>query len=429
MGAMNTIALLILWLAPACQEGWRDTHRVHLRNGNFIDGRLEQVGDKEILFRWSPTAVMRIKLMDIRGDGIEEIKIRTLHSEPKKVPIRETPPPVKDVPIPTDGVPTREGPAKPASDIDKLLTRLMSQPDMTYELLVKEVRALGNDGARAMIAELPAMDAQKSNLALVALDQMRDLPVEAEIRGLLEAKRADLRMAACNLLANRAATGSLRSIIAVLRDPAPQVRAAALMSLPAFNDVATLEPIANLAVDPDASVRARAFRSAEDLASRVSGDNDLAQRWLSLAGRGPSGALAEFAASFGRLAERAGDGFPAQEVRTRLTEMLNERDAAARGAAAYSLSAFKPGDPSADAILAVFNSEGDPKVVVSMCDSLGRLKIHKCIEPLIEKLKEESKEIKTAAQRALEKISGNTGLGSDYEKWKEWYDKNKGQNP
>jgi len=426
---MNIISLLVLCLAPACQEGWRDTHRVHLRNGNFIDGRLEQVGEKEILFRWSPTAVMRIKVMDIRGDGIEEIKIRTLHSEPKKVPIREIPPPVKEGPIPIVEVPTREGPARPQTEIDKLLARLMSQPDMTYELLVKEVRALGPDGARAMIAELPAMDAQRTNLALVALDQMRDLQIEREIAGLLDSKRADLRMAACNLLSNRGATGSLRSILALFRDPSPQVRAAALMAVPVFGDPTTLEPIANLAVDTDPAVRARAFRSAEELSARVSGDNDLAQRWLSLAGRGPSGALAEFAMSLGRLAERATEGFPSDEVRTRLVEMLNDRDAGARAAAAYSLSALKPADPSADAILAVFNSEGDPKVLVSMCDSLGRLKIHRCIEPLIEKLREDSKEIKMAAQRALEKVTGNTELGSEQEKWKEWFDKSKGKNP
>lgn len=429
MDVMNTLSLIILCLAPACQDGWRDTHRVHLRNGNFVDGRLEGVGDKEILLRWSPTALMRIKIMDIRGDGIEEIKIRTLHSPVTKVPIRETPPPVGDTPIPPVEVPTRDGAARPQSEIDKLFTRLMSQPDMTYDLLVKEVRALGPVGARSMIAELPSMDAQKTNLVLMALDQMRDLPIEAEIRGLLESKRADLRAAACNLLSNRVATGSLKSILALFRDPTPQVRAAALMAVPVFGDATTLEPVANLAVDPDASVRSRAFRSAEDLSSRVAGDNDLAQRWLSLAGRGPSGALADFASSLGRLAERANDAFPAGEVRVRLTDMLTDRDPAARGAAAYALSAVRPADPSAHAILSVFDSEGEPKVLVSMCDSLGRLKILKCIEPLIEKLRADSREVKAAAQRGLEKITGNTENGSDPDKWKEWFDKSKGQNP
>ena len=426
---MNTLSLLVLLLAPAFQDGWRDTHRVHLRNGNFIDGRPEQVGEKEILLRWGPTAVMRIKVMDIRSDGIEEIKIRTLHSEPKKVPFGEAPPPVKDVPVPPVKGPTPEGPARPASDIDKLLSRLMSQPDMTYEILVKEVRALGTDGAKAMIAELPAMDPQKTNLALVALDQMRDLEIEREIAGLLEAKRSDLRMAACNLLANRNATSSLRSILALLRDPTPQVRVAALMAVPVFNDPATLEPVANLAVDPDAHVRSRAFRSAEDLSARVEGDNDLAQRWLSLAGRGPAGALGEFASSLGRLGERSRESFPTEDVRARLTEMMSDRDPSARAAAAYGLSGLKPAEPSADAILAAFATENEPKVLVSMCDSLGRLKIFKCIEPLIEKLLEDTKDVKPAAQRALEKISGNVDFGSDYEKWKEWYDKSKAQNP
>ena len=426
---MNILTVLVLSLAPLCQDGWRDTHRVHLRNGNFIDGRLELVGDKEILFRWSPTAVMRIRLLDIRNDGIEEIKIRTLHSEPKKVPIRDVEAPVKGGPLPTDEPPVKDGPPRPATEIDKLLARLMGQPDMTFEILVKEVRALGPEGARSMIAELPAMDAQKTNLALVALDQMRDVPVEREIAGLLNAKRSDLRAAACNLLGNRNATSSLRAIVGLLRDPVPQVRVAALMAIPSFGDATTLEPMANLAVDPDGAVRARAFRSTEDLAGRVDADNELVQRWLSLAGRGPTAALGEFATSLGRLAERAKEDFPSDDVRSKLTEMMGDRDASARAAAAFALSAVRPAERSADAILAVFDTERESKVVVSMCEGLGRLKIYKGILPLIERLREESPEIKPAAQRNLEKITGRTDLGGDYEKWKEWYEQNKAQNP
>lgn len=423
---MNTIALLMLCLAPACQDGWKDTHRVYLRNGNFLDGRLEQIGDKDVLFRWSPGVLMRIKKGDIKGD-IEEIKIRTLHAPAGKVALKE-PEPIKGDPGVSDA-PLARDPAKAPSAIDKLFTKLMAQPDMTYEILVKEVKALGPDGARAMIQEMPYMDAAKTNLALVALDQMRDLPIETEIRALLESKRSDLRAAACTILANRGATGSLRSVQALLRDPVPQVRAGALMALPIFGDPSALEFIANLAIDPVPQVRARAIRSAEDLASRSSTDNDLAQRWLQLAGRGPAGSQGEIGASLGRLADRGNEAFPSDEVRELLEGMLRDREPEARSAAAFSLSSLKPAGASADVLLATLDSERDSRVIVSTCDALSRLRIFKTMEPLMEMLRGDNKEVRSAAQRALEKISGQTGFESDYDKWKEWFDKNRGQNP
>jgi HEAT repeat protein len=416
---MNTLLLLILCLAPALQDGWRDTHRVHLRNGNFLDGRLEQINDKEILFRWSPGVLLRIKVGDIRGD-VEEIKIRTLHSEPRKVAVR--PPPIETQPDVEPSTPEPRDPSKAPSEIERLFKRLMSRPDMTYEVLVREVKALGIEGARAMIAEMPSMDAQMSQLAIVAMDQMRELPVEREIRGLLESKRPDLRAAACNALANRGATDSMRAIQTALRDRSPHVRSAALMALPAFGDGSVLPAITELTIDQDPNVRARAFRSAEDLSSKAGLDNDLAQRLLSLSGRGPTGSVAESATALGRLADRSGEGFPTDDVRNALLDMMSMREPETRGAAAFALSSVKPPGPSADAVLDAMARERDPKAIVSMCDALGRLKIQKSLEPLIEKLRDDSKDVAAAARRSLEKITGQTEPGADYQKWREWYE-------
>src|SRR5688572_23595493 len=190
---MNTLTLLLLCLAPALQQdGWRDTHRVHLRNGNFLDGVLINATDKDILFRWSPGVLMRIKLGDIKGD-VEEIKIRTLNTAPRTVAVRDTAP--SDPPAAVDVKPPPRDPSKPPSDIEKFFDKLLAQPDMTFEVLAKEVKGLGVDGARAIIAELPTFDQQKTDLSFVALDQMRDLGIERDLRSLLDAKRPDIRAA------------------------------------------------------------------------------------------------------------------------------------------------------------------------------------------------------------------------------------------
>lgn len=424
---MNTLALLILCLVPACQDGWKDTHRVYLRNGNFLDGRLEQIGEKDILFRWSPGILMRIKLGDIKGD-IEEIKIRTLNAPTTKVAVKlPDPPPDKDGPV-IEKPPTRD-PKKPASDIDKFFTKILSQGDMTFELLAKEVKGLGLEGGKAIIAELPTMDSQRTDLAFVALDQMRDLPLDREIRSLLDSKRPDIRTGAVNLLANRNSSDSLRAVLGLLRDPIPSVRTAALMALPNFNDPSVLNSIADLAIDPDGQVRARAIKSAEELSGRSTADNELAGRWLLMLGRGPSAAIGELAMALSRLAERAGDGFPMDDLRDRLARMLSDRDPTTRGSAAYALTGVKPPEASNEPIVAALQTERDPKVIVFMCDSLAKIRLAQSAEVLVDKLRDDNKDVKAAAQRALEKISGNAEFGSDYDKWKEWLDKSKGQNP
>ena len=423
---MNTLTLLMLCLLPALQDtGWRDTHRVHLRNGNFLDGVLVQFGEKDVLFRWSPGVLIRIKIDDIKGN-IEEIKIRTLHSKPKEIPLRETP---VAPDAPTDVKPPVRDPSRPATDIDKFFTKLLADGDITFERIAAEVKRLGPAGGRAMIAEVEQMDAQRTSLVFMSLDQMREEPLDAEIRGLLESKRPDIRAGAISLLANRPTPEAFRAVTRMLKDPTPSVRMAALFALPNFNDSSSMEAVADLAVDPDPQVRARAIRGAEEMSVRNSADNDLVRKWVSLLGSGPPESVADVAAGIGRLADRAGAEFPTEDVRYRLTQLLSFREPQARASAAYALTSVKPAEESGDAILSALDGEREPKVIVTMCDALGKIRFQKAVDSLVEKLREDNKDVKAAAQRALVKMAGNAEFGTDYDKWREWADKNRGQNP
>ncbi|HTF57172.1 MAG TPA: HEAT repeat domain-containing protein, partial [Planctomycetota bacterium] len=153
-------------------------------------------------------------------------------------------------------------------------------------------------------------------------------------------------------------------------------------------------------------------------------------RWVQLSGRAPRGGLADFANALGRVAERSGDGFPKDEVVARLAELLRERDDNVRAAAAFSLGGVKSSEPAAEAIIAAMESERRPKVLQSMCEGLGRLKMAKALAPLVEQLRSDSADVKSAAQRALERTTGVADLGSDYEKWRAWLETSgKGSNP
>src|SRR5579872_6878724 len=79
-GGILPVLALLAWLAPpaAAQEVvWIDTqfHRVYLRNGNFIDGKIVQVNNREVHLDVVPGSMtFRLDMVD----RIELIKMRTL---------------------------------------------------------------------------------------------------------------------------------------------------------------------------------------------------------------------------------------------------------------------------------------------------------------------------------------------------------------
>src|SRR5262249_32364334 len=112
----GALALLALFGQAPPQEQWKDAHRLILRNGNFIDGVIEEMTPDIIILRYSPTSVLTVQVSELKRDAngkpiIEEIRLRHVNTEAKRVaPPREPEPTAAPTPSP-DGakpVPTPE---------------------------------------------------------------------------------------------------------------------------------------------------------------------------------------------------------------------------------------------------------------------------------------------------------------------------------
>ncbi len=104
--------LVALFLAAAStawpQDDWKDTHRVHLRNGNFLDGQLSERSETAVVLKFTPTTTLKIKLADVVR--IELITIRPLGEALKTVELSPSP-----APSPGPGVPTARPDLPPPS--------------------------------------------------------------------------------------------------------------------------------------------------------------------------------------------------------------------------------------------------------------------------------------------------------------------------
>src|SRR6185436_17245026 len=85
---------LLLALAFAQQDGWTDTHRLVLRNGNFLDGVIESLEEDLVTMKCGPTAKGFI--------AVSEIRLRHADAEAKVIA------PPTSTPTPTPGPERRD---------------------------------------------------------------------------------------------------------------------------------------------------------------------------------------------------------------------------------------------------------------------------------------------------------------------------------
>jgi len=422
----------VLWVAlawsalfPGLQEGWRDTHRVHLRNGQFLDGRLEQIADKEVLFRWSPSALLRIRRMEI--DRIEEIKIRPLRSLPKPVPLPEVigPPPVEGG-KPEPGEKPPEIRSELAAAIDVITASLVEATESKRVMLIKRLRSYGLEGARHLISQLPKYEPTRASAALLALGSMKDLQIDRDLQELLLAEMPLLRQEACLLLAAREASGAVPSLVGLIADPVPGVRVAAAEAVGRLGDQGRLGLVAEACLDREKTVRAMALHFARTLAVRTDSELELVRLWLAMVPRAGAGAKADLAVAIGRLAgTHKNPEVPAAEMVQALVELLGDRVEAVRAAAAGGIGeARSAGAAASSDLLAALENERASSVSAALCEALGNVVAQSAVDPLIAKLETGDDVVKDAAGRALRKITRQP-FDLDPEKWREWREMSK----
>ncbi len=395
---------------------WVDTHRVILKNGNAIDGRLEERNEEHLLVRYDAKSVAKIKVVDVVK--IELLAIRAKGTEAATIPVAPKDPDVG----PGPGPDAPEGPVASEAmkkQVDDLVRLVKSSSEAGRRLLNRKLKDLGPEGVTAMIERLEGEPDGMVSWFGEAVREMNDVKLELELEAGTYSKNPTMRAMCANLLGGRVAGESARAVARLLRDRVALVRQAAAAALWDLGATDWMEQVASLITDPDAEVRRTAKSSALALAAKGQLMPKLEELWcraVQFADDEPTRALIE---ALGEMSETAGAHFAPGDALAAVKPHLDHRRPEVRREAAIAVGKFGLRD-AVDPLMERLEREEDPAVLAQVCDALGKMADSKPVESLIELIRSEHLEVRKSALRALRKITKQK-LGDGYEEWRRWY--------
>lgn len=432
--AAGFAVLLALPSLAQAQEGWSETrfHRVHLRNGNFIDGKMIKETAREV------TLQLKVGTVSIRLDQIarteegqikvELVKLKSFNEKPPVVPLKgtqpgRTPEPRKpDLPFPPSTAPTQPRtapvvePFQPTGDTRQKVDQILEQirktgSDEKYQT-ARLLKTAGEGWAPYLASLLESLDETTRTLAGNVLRGENDAALLPIMRKLLGSGQPAVRSIAVTHLAevrDAASKGELRGL---LRDGDAIVRGAAVSALEALEDENSFDAIGALVVDPDSAVRGAAIKAVRALAGKY----ELGGRMASILDDALSSAKGEakldLISTYGFLGQK--DTWP------KIAACLREDDPRVKIRALGTLGTLAAPE-SVDPILELLATERDPEVLSQATVALRSLKSTKAIGPLVELISTTQEiTLKSSCSRALREITGQN-LGINGEKWAEWY--------
>ncbi len=306
---MGALAALLAILLAAAQEPDRSElrfHRVHLKNGNFIDGALVKQTDKEI------TLKMKFGEMTVRLDQVQRVefvKMRSTNEAPREEPLRK--PPAPDRRDPFEGPAARPRTpqalfaASPStrSRVDALLTEL-GRADVDQRPSVESRLCEAGDEAAPYLASLlehlGAEAFASVGAVLARLKDRRCLPVLLQQ---LTSPIPAVRSLAASLIGAGGAPEAAGDLLPLLRDERPQVRAAAVTALQRLGHPALFDSLSPLVADPDREARTRALGALLELARKDRREALLAARLSDALGQAGGATRVDLLGALGRTGQ------------------------------------------------------------------------------------------------------------------------------
>lgn len=408
--------------------------RVHLKNGNFLDGQIVQQTPREVVLR------MKFGEMRVRADQIERIeaiKLRSVGEKSDEIapPRRPSPPPENPSerrdpftrPSARPDLPPRTTGPRPPPDalfsprpetrqqVDPLLRQLERSDPEQRDPIVQRLVDLGGETGPYLASLLEKVDREILVPVVNAIESLRDPRSVPVLYRQLESANALVRRSAIQLIVSIAGPEAAPRLTLLLRDPDPSVRAAVVSALQAIGDRDAFDALVPLAADPDREVRTRALGALNDLARRHDLRDPLAVALEAAAERAQGAALPDVLASLGHTGQ--------PRVWTTLVRYLDHDEADVRAAAVAALGALG-GRDSGPALAARLPVEQDPAVRVALAQAVQKLVLRDAAETLISWLDDPEIEIRASALRALQTITGQN-LGSDPSRWRAWWEEHK----
>jgi len=413
---MNPLILSLSFLAAAAQaQAPLDSgaevrfHRIHLRNGNFIDGKVTADKPDEVV------VLMAAGEMAILRDQIDRVEMVKMKSYNDKAIILDTPKAKKDEPSVPRTSKTMEviTPEQIKRKVDVMLLRLKSSSTGEKEFGIAELQPLGDEGATYLASKAGAHDLAIQNAIMSALIVLgKPGPkLAALLEEYMSNEKASLRGLALTVLT---ATGGeadrARYLRPALRDPDAGVRIIAISSLGSVEDKDWFSDASDLIGDSNKDVRSRAVT----ICRRLSAGTPLNEKLVSIATTHLRSADANIRGEMAGLIGVLG----ILEAWSSLTPLLRDTDASVRAAAAQGLMGLAAPE-SGPEIVSVLAAETDRWVRIYLAGAAQKLRLKAAVEPLISWLSDPQQDVRTAAEGALRTLTGQT-LGTDQGKWNEW---------
>jgi HEAT repeat protein len=414
---MSLILCALAFLsAPSLPASPQDTswvdlrfHRVHLRNGNFIDGQLVKDAPNLVTLRLANGGEIAIRRDQI--DRVEFVKIRSVN-EPAIV--QTNPAGIKD---PVDGgkiigkVPETNTPEAIKKKVDMILFKF-KQMQGEKEIPFKEVAALGEDAVVYLASTVPLFDLKTQEAmggALINISNMRSSPkVNAVLEGFLTHESPTVRaLAVTVLVASGGEPAKGRYLRPVLGDADPRVRETAMNLLGTVEDLEWFDVVSKLVGDVTKTVRNQAMRVTRAISTKNGVVNDFLRILTDNLNNPNEGVRADSAAMIGALGKK--------ESWSSLATSLDDPEAVVRASAAQAIMNLGATE-SADSILGAMSREQDRWTRIYLAGAAQKLKLVKAVEFLIPWLSDPQDDIKKVAEGSLQVLTGEN-FGNDQAKW------------
>lgn len=432
---MKSAALAVAALALSCaaqavaqnqtvDPSWTETrfHRVHLRNGNFIDGRLVRESTTQIVLK------MKVGEMTVRRDLIDRVEfVKLKHIKEKPIEVKAPTPAPKAVsgpstaPRPASSVLPIQGTAASAgvpADVREKATEILERLGKAHREqrgeIARELPPLGADVAVYLADVLESLDDDALQLVGPMLAELKNRDALPLLRRAAGSARGAVKAQALVALAPMAEAADADLLVPLLNDPEPAVVGGALDILGRLGARPALEPAVRLCSSDSASLRSRAFSAVIEIARKTEQESELPHLFRDILERAQGVQRAELILQMGGAATKTLSGL--------LVPYLRDDDAQVRAATAQALGNLGNREISADILNAV-TVEREKWARVALAGASVRLVVREAIDPMIAWLEDTDTDVRVAAQRALRGLTG-ASLGLDPEEWRTWRKEN-----
>ncbi len=433
---------------------WHDTHRVFLRNGNVVDGRLKELTEASVAMMYDPTSEVQIDRKDVLR--VEWITIRQLGEGGKDIaptcpkcggpvaargaPCRKCDKPdaakcpkcgkvlpeagarcpdCDTMPPGTGGDDVKDVSPDAKLRIDRIVQKLKTAADKGE--LIDEISRAGADSLRyaASIADSSGPEVGVWLIAGITRAKEKKAAPVLRVR-IADARDPDMQVTMINALVSLeddAATPTLRKLA---EHANVSVRSAAIEALGHIGDRQALRDLCKAVCDADKGVRLRATASVIGLAKRLKLESSVFLAIRSEATSAPEARRDQVPLVLAQLGLK--------ESSSVLISYLRSREMDVRLNAVIALGDLGAGD-AVEYFYSLLDVERETRVRVQICSALVRLKDMGCVPKLIEVLgKDPETEVKMSAHRGLQTLTKQR-FGPEYDQWKKWWDAQRGVAP